>query len=1542
LSATIHFFCTWIALHFVRLLYCKIISEHSIVMKRYLYLILCLFTLAANAGNPPVAAGGTINISTTVTNVSCFGGNNGAIDLTVTGGVAPYSYLWSNTTTVEDPIGLTAGTYTVTVTDNVGETQTASATVGQPTAINATTTITNVLCFGGSNGTIDLTVTGGTPPYTYNWSTTATTQDITNLTAGTYTVTITDANACTKIVSATVSSPTALFLSTAVANIFCYGASNGFINLTVSGGIPPYTYLWSNGSTQQDPVNLVAGTYTVTITDANGCTKTTTRTVTQPAAINLAFTAVNNICYGTSNGSINMTVTGGFPPYVYDWSDLPGTNNPEDRTNLPVGVYTVTVIDANGCTKTAATTITQPGAPINQTCIKTQPDCGQTNGSLDLTVTGGTGPYNYNWSDLIGNNDPQDRSNISAQVYFITVTDVNGCSQTAFYELPDNNGPTLSLQPSPVSCTGLPDGYIDLTVSGGSAPYLYLWSMGNTTEDVNMLAKGKYFVSVTDNAGCFAFGNADIISAPPIVLSGQITQPLCTNTGLITLTVANGTQPFTYDWSNDGPDAVDDDPKDLSGLAAGTYTVTVTDAGACTQVSSFTLTAGSIGLAFDNTHLSCNSPGMEGAINLSVDPLAAQPITYDWEDLPGNADPEDRTQLNAGLYSVTVTDANGCTATQSDSIFQGILIFGSVTNSSCFVGGSISLIAINIALPAVYDWADIPGTNNPQNRSGLAAGIYTVSVTDAVGCTASATFTIAGPPQINITGVVSSNCSGPNSATIDISVSGGAPPYTYAWSNGNTTQDLTSVSSGTYTVTVTGSNGCTSFKSFTVTTSSPIVLPASQVVITNVSCFGLSDGAIAITPSGGTLPYAYNWTGPNAFTVNTQNLTNIPAGNYSLTITDANGCTLAPPPYQVTQPAQLQFSPPVFCNWEVTAQVFGGTPPYGYGWPGGGNGPTVTLAPGTYTLTVTDSKGCSATDQITMDLIPDACTKITGNVIQDANDDCLLQAGETGIAGWFVRATGAQTYYGVTDAAGNYTIRVEPGNYVVSLIPNGNLPAVICSQDIPASVPAVGDEAVVDFPVQDVPQCAVMTVDMSIASLRRCFSSGYYQIQYCNNGVVAATDAYIVITVDPLLAIWQSQNPYTSLGNGKYRFDLGTVDAGACGTFWARVTVSCDAILGQSLCSQAHIYPDAPCSPNSPNWSGAKVEVSSRCNTDSLRFVLKNTGTNIMSNELEYIVIEDGIMGLQGMSPPLPPGDSMVISLPATGSTWRIEANQEPFTPGHTAPKLSVEGCSTGAFSTGYVSQFSLQDADPWLDEDCTVVTGSYDPNDKQGFPIGYGAAHAIEPGTDIEYMIRFQNTGTDTAFRVRILDTLSSALDLTRVTPGASSHSYRFSVTDPNVLVFDFQDIMLPDSNKDEVNSHGFVKFRVAQRDSLPLGTDILNSAAIYFDFNDPVITNTTTHKVAKNFVLVRSWQPVRPVYQLKISPNPFRNQAFIEVKNCSETGAYRLALFNLEGNLIRVLESETPRFLLERAGMDAGLYFFKIDRNGTLIGTGKVMNIE
>jgi hypothetical protein len=295
------------------------------------------------------------------TDVSCNGGSNGAINLTPAGGTSPYTFNWGGGITTEDRMGLSPGTYTVTVTDNIGCFATTSFVINQPaTVVSGTTVITNILCNGGSNGAINLTPAGGTSPYTFNWGAGITTEDRTGLAAGTYTVVITDANGCTATVNATVTQPaTAVSGTTVITNISCNGGSNGAINLTPAGGTSPYTFNWGGGITTEDRTGLAAGTYTVVITDANGCTATVNATVTQPIALSATISQTNVSCNGGSNGTATITVSGGATPYTYSWSPSGGTA--AIATGLIAGTYTVTVTDANLCTITRTVTITQSG-----------------------------------------------------------------------------------------------------------------------------------------------------------------------------------------------------------------------------------------------------------------------------------------------------------------------------------------------------------------------------------------------------------------------------------------------------------------------------------------------------------------------------------------------------------------------------------------------------------------------------------------------------------------------------------------------------------------------------------------------------------------------------------------------------------------------------------------------------------------------------------------------------------------------------------------------------------------------------------------------------------------------------------------------------------------------------------------------------------------------------------------------------------------------------------------------------------------------------
>ncbi|RTQ47180.1 T9SS type A sorting domain-containing protein [Hymenobacter gummosus] len=422
--------------------------------------------------------------TTVVTNVACRGGNTGAINLTPTGGVAPYTFNWGGGVTTEDRTNLVAGTYTVTITDVNGNTGTVSATVNQPASgPGGTTVVTNVACFGGNTGAINLTPTGGTGPYTFNWVGGITTEDRTNLTEGTYTVTITDANGCTGTVSATVTQPaTAISGTTVVTNVACFGGSTGAINLTPSGGTGPYTFNWGGGVTTEDRTNLVAGTYTVTITDANGCTGTVNATVTQPAAaLTVTPNSQTNIaCFGGNNGRVQVAVSGGTTPYTYDWT--PGNpigDGTASVSNLSAGTYTVTVTDARGCTATRNFTITQPSALAttgSQTDVTT---FGGSNGTATVTVSGGTPSYTYLWSPSPGGGQgTATATGLTARTYTVTATDANSCTIQRSFTITQPtqapvifapaNGQTISSTTPTYAGTAVPNATVTVYVDGAA------------------------------------------------------------------------------------------------------------------------------------------------------------------------------------------------------------------------------------------------------------------------------------------------------------------------------------------------------------------------------------------------------------------------------------------------------------------------------------------------------------------------------------------------------------------------------------------------------------------------------------------------------------------------------------------------------------------------------------------------------------------------------------------------------------------------------------------------------------------------------------------------------------------------------------------------------------------------------------------------------------------------------------------------------------------------------------------------------------------
>lgn len=563
------------------------------------------------------------------------------------------------------------------------------------------------------------------------------------------------------------------------------------------------------------------------------------------------------------------------------------------------------------------------------------------------------------------------------------------------------------------------------------------------------------------------------------------------------------------------------------------------------------------------------------------------------------------------------------------------------------------------------------------------------------------------------------------------------------------------------------------------------------------------------------------------------------------------------------------------------------------------------------------------------------CT-LEGSVFLDENQDCT-DNGELPLEGWLVTATkGNLSFYATSGPDGRYEMTLDTGAYTVT----SSAPSVYwttCQSSYTASLPAPFSSDIVDIPAQADVSCPLMTVDISTSFLRRCFAS-VYTVQYCNNGTTPAVNAQVEVTLDPFLSYFNSSIPFSQQDGQTYTFNLGIVNPNECGAFYIHVDVSCDAVLGQTHCSEAHIFPDSTCIDSL--WPGPVLRVSGQCDGDSVNFLIENIGAD-MEMQQNYIVTEDNIMLMQAPFQ-LGAGGSRQVSIPIAGSaTYRLEAEQAPGFPsllGSPYASAALEGCN--GVSPGFVTAFSNNDGGPFIDIDCQENVGSYDPNDKQVFPRGYGEEKFVRPGTELEYLIRFQNTGTDTAFSVVVRDTLSELLDVSSIRPGAASHDYSYRIYGQGILEFRFDDILLPDSTTNPEGSQGFVRFSARQSPEAEIGSTIKNNAGIYFDFNAPVVTNTTSVTLGENFIVsdVREEEPSVENIRIEAYPNPFNERSTIEVKGL-EMGEGLFLLYDGQGRQARQEAFRGQRLEFSRQELAGGLYFFTILSDGRPIGSGKIM---
>ena len=566
---------------------------------------------------------------------------------------------------------------------------------------------------------------------------------------------------------------------------------------------------------------------------------------------------------------------------------------------------------------------------------------------------------------------------------------------------------------------------------------------------------------------------------------------------------------------------------------------------------------------------------------------------------------------------------------------------------------------------------------------------------------------------------------------------------------------------------------------------------------------------------------------------------------------------------------------------------------------------------------------------------------LRGKLAADANQNCKIDNGEKAISGWVIKADGGSNkiFNTTSDVDGNYNFSLDSGNYKISIFTPNNLWQA-CFTDSVLKIKDFNRTDTFNIPVKPVLTCSGLRVDIGTPVLRRCFDNTY-TVSYCNNGTSTVQGAYVEITLDTNLIYQSATLPLISKTGRKYRFNVGNLDVLECGRFSIIVKVSCElpAVTGRTACTEAHIYPDSIC----PEWRGARMEATGNCDRDSVRFLLKNTGQTPTSNPIKAVIVEDQVVFLQSTQI-FNVGESRSFSFKPNGKTYRLQAEQERGLPTNQSTiAVSIEGCglnTDGGISTGFVLQLPEADGDPFVDLDCQSIVSSSETNTKLASPVGYKADHFIEPNTDLEYMIRFQNVGTDTAFNIIVRDTLSEFLEPTSVEFGASSHPYKAELIGSNVLKFTFSNVQLPDSFVNVAASQGFLKFRVHQKPNLASGTTILNKAAIYFDFNTPIITSRTFHTVGQNFLVSATIDPPKVNgIPIKVYPNPFAEVTTFELDSVtplSNTSFFKL--FDVIGRELRNEKFEGEKFNFERKELSKGLYFFTIENNGKM-GSGKLI---
>jgi gliding motility-associated-like protein len=902
-------------------------------------------TLVVNANPLPSVTGIT---------AICAGSNT-----TFSAGAGFTNYLWSNGVTTQNNTINTANTYTVTVTNANGCTGTGSNTLVVNALPMPTITGTSAVCQGVA---ATLNATAGLS--TYAWSNGATSATINPTVAGNYTVTVTDANGCTGSVAQNVvvnANPSPVI--TGILAI-CNGA-----NTNLNGGIGFTNYLWSNGATSQNNLLNTAGSYTVTVTDINGCTGSSSATLVVNANPTPVVTGVNMICAGTN---ATFDAGGGYSNYL--WSNGVTTqNNVVNATNT----YTVTVTNANGCTGSANNSLTVNALPTPNITGVTAVCQG-----FSATLNANAGYSNYIWSNGATTTTINPTT---GNTYTVTVTDGNGCTSSTDQIVTINGLPIPSITGVAAVCQGA-----NANLNAGTGFASYLWSNGSVTQIINPNVAATYTVTVTDGNGCTGSTNINVVVSNNPTPSITGVNVICQNDPT---TFDAGGGYSQYQWSNGGTS------QNISPNTTGAYTVTVTDGNGCTGTTSYSLTVNALPTP-NITGVTAVCQGFSATLNAN-----AGYINYIWSN---GATTTTINPTTGNTYTVTVTDGNGCTSSTDQIVTINGLPIPSITGVAAVCQGANANLNAGTGF-ASYLWSNGSVT---QIISPNVAATYTVTVTDGNGCTGSTNINVVvnQNPTPSITGV---NVICQNDPT---SFDAGGGYSQYQWSNGGTSQNISPNTTGAYTVTVTDGNGCTGTTSYSLTVNA---LPTPNITGITAVCQGFS---ATLTANAGYSNYIWS----NGATTTTINPT---TGNtYTVTVTDGNGCTSS-----VDQVVIINALPTPAITGQATvcqgnnANIDAGNGYVLYQWSNGSNAQVINPnVAATYTVTVTDGNGCTGSTNINVVVNQNPTPSITGvNVICQNNPTTFDAGGGYSQYQW---SNGGTSQNISPNTTGAYTVTVTDGN----------------------------------------------------------------------------------------------------------------------------------------------------------------------------------------------------------------------------------------------------------------------------------------------------------------------------------------------------------------------------------------------------------------------------------------------------------------------------------------------------------------------------------